>query len=152
MAYLEAVNDGSFEGSAMARVLEGHEADTKVLVDEKIGHFFGHLAPSRSHRGNDKIGESDSSDAKVSDVEKGAKQRQRNPAHTKSNFVFPYGNLSAPDRRGGLDLGDVDEGSTRTYTTWVWYPTAHALRTHHSRQIGYIACAIQLFGATLYGQ
>jgi hypothetical protein len=34
--------------------------------------------------------------------------------------------------------------------TWRWWPTWHALRTHHIYEIGYIACSIQLFGATLY--
>lgn len=45
MAYLEAVNDGSFAGSAMKRLLEGHEEDQKKLLDEKLHAFFGHLVP-----------------------------------------------------------------------------------------------------------
>lgn len=37
------------------------------------------------------------------------------------------------------------------YMKWQWYPTWHALVTYHIYELGYVACAIQLFGVTLYG-
>ena len=52
-------------------------------------------------------------------------------------------------RRGGVDLGEDQEG-TYEYTSWRWWPTWEALKSHHCREIGYIACSIQLFGATLF--
>ncbi|KAF2206746.1 hypothetical protein CERZMDRAFT_52490 [Cercospora zeae-maydis SCOH1-5] len=91
-AYLEAVNDGSFHGAAMRRLLDGNEQDSKKLLDEKVKHFFSHNA------------------------------RPRRPQH---RSVW--------------------------YTTWRWWPTWRALRSHHAYEIGYLACAIQLFGVTLYG-
>ena len=48
-------------------------------------------------------------------------------------------------------MGEVDEGTSKQYMTWRWYPSWHVLRTHHIYEIGYVACTIQLFGATLYG-
>ena len=48
-------------------------------------------------------------------------------------------------------MGEVEEGTTSTYVTWRWWPSWYCLRTHHVYEIGYLACAIQLFGATLYG-
>ncbi|EME80961.1 uncharacterized protein MYCFIDRAFT_26072 [Pseudocercospora fijiensis CIRAD86] len=108
-AYLEAVNDGSFHGSAMRRLLHGHDDDNKKLLDEKIHNFFSHLNPAHRHHGT-----------------------------------------SPAPRRGAVDMGR-EEGDTSIYMSWRWWPTWHALRTHHVYEIGYLACAIQLFGVTLYG-
>ena len=63
--------------------------------------------------------------------------------------MYPPNKSPAP-RRGGVDLGEVEEGESHEYLTWRWYPSWHALTTHHIYEIGYIACSIQLFGATLY--
>lgn len=109
MAYLEAVNDGSFRGSAMRRFLEGHEDHSKSLVDAKIHSF---LTRFTSHVDEEKP--------------------------------------SVP-RRGAVDMGPAEQGHPSVYNTWRWWPTWHALRTHHIYEIGYLACTIQLFGATLYG-
>ncbi|KAL9083941.1 MAG: hypothetical protein Q9159_005496 [Coniocarpon cinnabarinum] len=147
MAYLEAVNDGSFQGSAMQRFLEGHEDDSKKLVDEKIHAFFGHFSPHLHlhHHNNEKKAIEDA--ASSVDPELGWKTKDR---RERPGSIYPAGKAPAP-RRGGVDHGEVDEGTSKVYMTWRWYPTWHALRTHHAYEIGYIACAIQLFGATLYG-
>jgi hypothetical protein len=117
-AYLEAVNDGSFHGAAMRRLLEGHEEDDKRMLDEKIGNFFTSLKPHWPHH-------------------------HQVAVHTQA----PAG------RRGGVDLGGEEQMGTRInpYMTWRWWPTWHALRTHHAYEMGYLACTIQLFGVTLYG-
>lgn len=144
MAYFEAVNDGSFQGSAMQRFLDGNEEDSKKMLDEKIHAFFGHLKPHLHHR----HGEKGAGEAVHSvDPEAGWKAKDRNE---RPGSIYPSGKAPAP-RRGGIDFGESQEGTTKVYTTWRWWPTWHALRTHHVYEIGYLACAIQLFGATLYG-
>lgn len=35
VAYLEAVNDGSFHGSAMRKLMDGHDEEQKKMMDEK---------------------------------------------------------------------------------------------------------------------
>ena len=65
--------------------------------------------------------------------------------------IHPGMMKSGPPRRGGLDLGEPEEGETVEYTSWRWWPTWHRLRTHHIYEIGYLSCTIQLFGVTLYG-
>jgi hypothetical protein len=49
MAYLEAVNDGSFHGSAMRRIMDGNEEENKKMLDKKLYSFFGHLVPHERH-------------------------------------------------------------------------------------------------------
>ena len=44
-----------------------------------------------------------------------------------------------------------EAGTCREYLEWRWWPTWECLKTHHVYEIGYLACSIQLFGATLYG-
>jgi hypothetical protein len=124
MAYLEAVNDGSFHGSAMRRLMDGHEEANKQMLDEKLHDFFGHLVPHHKSNG------------KEADVEADAEHKAKAKAPCR--------------RRGGIDLGG-EEGEFRPYFTWRWWPTWHVLRTHHIYEIGYLACTIQLFGVTLYG-
>ncbi|KAK3069914.1 hypothetical protein LTR53_011376 [Teratosphaeriaceae sp. CCFEE 6253] len=126
VAYLEAVNAGSFHGSAMRRLLEGHEKEDKEMLDDKLHDFVHHMLPHR--RG------------KVADEEKAGASE-------------PAVAAAAAPRRGGVDLGEAEEkeGTSSEYMRWRWYPTWHALKNHHAYEIGYLACAIQLFGVTLYG-
>jgi hypothetical protein len=145
MAYLEAVNDGSFHGSAMKRFLEGHEEDKKKMLDEKVSHFFGHLNPLHEKHRHEKEHAEEKRMAQV-DPSAGWKSIHRRERY---GSIYPDGKLPAP-RRGGVDLGEAEEGESHEYLTWRWWPTWHALRSHHIYEIGYIACSIQLFGATLY--
>lgn len=144
MAYLEAINDGSFHGSAMRRLLEGHEEDQKRMLDDKIHRFFGHLVP---HPHKHKEDEAAAERARAIDPEAGWKTREIH--NLRPGSIYPADTGPAP-RRGGVDLGG-DEAHTSAYSTWQWWPTWHALRTHHIFEIGYLACTIQLVGVTLYG-
>jgi hypothetical protein len=141
MAYLEAVNDGSFAGSALRRFLDGHEDAKKEMLDEKLHNLVHHLVPQQ--RDDDTT---EKSQANV-DPEAGWQTRDT-PARPGS--IYP-GSMKPAPRRGGLDYGVTEEGETTEYLTWRWWPTWHRLRTHHIYEIGYLACAIQLFGATLFG-
>lgn len=140
-AYLEAVNDGSFHGSAMRRLLEGHGDEVnKKLLDDKLHNFVSHIKPH--HRDRD-------AEAFANSVDPEAGWNTKEHRHLRPGSIYPTGKAPAP-RRGGVDLGG-EEGDTSTYATWRWWPTWHALRTYHAFEIGYIACTIQLFGVTLYG-
>lgn len=145
MAYLEAINDGSFAGSAMKRLLLGHDREAKEILDEKLSQFFGHVKPR--HHSQNEAGEE--REKRESDVNPEAgwqamSQRER------LGLQHPRERRSIP-RRGGLDLGEPEEGETVEYVRWRWWPTWHRFRTHHIYEIGYLSCTIQLFGVTLYG-
>jgi hypothetical protein len=142
-AYLEAVNDGSFHGSAMRRLLEGREDDSKKLLDEKIQSFLHRLSPHRPHQGKDER----AIDEILVDPEAGWNTKELR--NLRPGSVYPQGKSPAP-RRGGVDLGG-EEGDSSVYETWRWWPTWYALRSHHVYDIGWLACTIQLFGVTLYG-
>ena len=139
-AYLEAVNDGSFHGSAMRRLLDGNEDDSKKLLDDKIHDFFGHIKPHKPHH---------NPDTKMPEVDPEAGWKTKEDRLLRPGSIYPDGKLPAP-RRGGIDLGG-DETQQSTYDTWRWWPTWRALREHHVYEIGWLACTIQLFGVTLYG-
>ncbi|KAI5363542.1 hypothetical protein Slin14017_G055060 [Septoria linicola] len=139
-AYLEAVNDGSFHGSAMRRLLDGNEEDSKKLLDDKIHDFFSHVKPHRPHQ---------NPDTKMPDVDTEAGWETKEDRLQRPGSIYPDGKMPA-SRRGGIDLGG-DESQQSMYSTWRWWPTWRALREHHVYEIGYLACAIQLFGVTLYG-
>lgn len=142
MSYFEAINDGSFSGSAMRRFLEGHEEDSKAMLDGKIHNFFGHFVPpTREERAAQKK-------ADAVDPEAGWRTRDR---AERPGSVYPAGKGPAP-RRGGVDLGEAEEKEKGLYyDKWRWYPSWYCLRHHHVYEIGYIACSIQLLGVTLYG-
>lgn len=137
-AYLEAVNDGSFHGSAMRRLLEGHEEDSKKMLDEKLHGFFSHLNPAHRHR-----------EEIYAAVDPEAGWKTKEVRHLRPGSIYPDGKAPAP-RRGAVDMGG-EEGETSVYMSWRWWPTWRALRTHHVYEIGFLACAIQLLGVTLYG-
>ena len=145
MAYLEAVNDGSFHGSAMRRLLDGHEDDQKKMLDEKIHGFFGHMIP-HPHKHHDE----ETAEHVANSVDPEAGWKTKNIRRERPGSIYPTGKAPAP-RRGGMDLGEAEEGESSTYLTWRWWPSWEALKTHHVYEIGFLACAIQLFGVTLYG-
>lgn len=146
MAYLEAINDGSFAGPAMKRLLEGSDEEKKAYFDGKLHMFFGHIIPHHHHDDHEEEDEQDKSHEEV-DPEAGWKTRDR---AERPGSIYPEGKEPAP-RRPAVDLGPAEEGDFHEYLTWRWWPTWHALRTYHLKEAGYIACSIQLFGATLYG-
>ena len=39
---------------------------------------------------------------------------------------------------------------TQQERTWQWFPSAHELATHYLRDIGFLACLAQLFGASVF--
>ncbi|KAK5128794.1 hypothetical protein LTR85_000127 [Meristemomyces frigidus] len=144
MAYLEAVNDGSFHGSAMRRLLEGHDEEQKNMLDGKLRSFFGNLVPHHNVSQAEKQAEDA---ANTVDPEVG--WRTKESRYLRPGSIYPADKAPAP-RRGGVDYGG-EEGESSTYLTWRWWPSWRALRTHHVYEIGFLACAIQLFGVTLYG-
>ena len=124
--------------------MEGHEEDQKKMLDEKIQSFFGHMV-HRHHEDSDQ--EAAERQADRVDPEAGWRARDRKE---RPGSVYPPSKHPG-HRRGALDFGEAEEGQGSTYLTWRWWPSWHALRTHHVYEIGYIACTIQLFGVTLYG-
>jgi hypothetical protein len=51
---------------------------------------------------------------------------------------------SHADRRGPFVKGNASDGG------WQWWPSWAELRTHYLREIGFLACAAQMFGATIF--
>ncbi|RMZ76714.1 hypothetical protein DV737_g4714, partial [Chaetothyriales sp. CBS 132003] len=128
MAYLEAINDGSFHGAAMRRFLDGREQDSKALLDEKLHSFFRHALLKR--KSSDLAAEQAARDAEV-DPEAGWKAKDL-ATRTASNITDTNPVL----RRGALNQGVQEQGHVIEYTEWRWWPTWHAFRTHHIYEIG----------------
>ncbi|KAF2162319.1 hypothetical protein M409DRAFT_27323 [Zasmidium cellare ATCC 36951] len=123
VAYLEAVNDGSFHGSAMKKFLQGHEDEEKQLVKAKLYAFFDHLTPIRGRERRAMFG-------------------------SESGLPTPFTTASI-SRRGAMDLGSEDTGS-HEYSRFRWWPTWKSLKKHCIFEIGWLACSVQLVSATLY--
>lgn len=148
MAYLEAVNDGSFAGAAMKHLFEGHQEIEKEFLDAKLHTFFGHVVPHHHRDDNEdekKYGKTNHND----DCHWDSLQKK----NTNPEEVYAEAK-ELVQRRGGFDQGAAktrDEGEVREYLTWRWWPSWHNLKTYHIFELGYLACAIQLLGVTLYG-
>jgi hypothetical protein len=151
VAYLEAVNEGSFGGSAMRRFLDdsssGNEDDEqKEMVDAKLNLFLTHLDP-RHHR------QTLHANAAI-DPELGWKTKDL-PTTTLSipSDKEPKHATTPRPRRGALDYGSsLEESSTTTLPphTFIFLPSLHDLQHHHIHSIGFLACSIQLLGTTIF--
>lgn len=42
------------------------------------------------------------------------------------------------------------DGSAGSSGSWQWYPSTHELTTHYLRDIGFLACSSQMFGASVF--
>jgi hypothetical protein len=145
MAYLEAVNNGSFSGHAMKRFIDGHDEDQKAMLDAHLHGFLHHANPLHHHHHHHSQKEDEEKQTATVDPTEGWKtlnQRDR------ERSVYAMRKPNVP-RRGGVDLGE-DQDGVYEYTSWRWWPKWETLKSHHVQEIGYIACSIQLFGATLY--
>lgn len=124
LAYLEAVNDGSFHGSVMRRFIDGKEDEEKQLVKVKLQSFFNHVLPGRGRSSTDSVLEPPNG--------------------------WPTPSTTAPvQRRGALDLGTESE-TTHEYSRFRWWPTWQNLRKHYIFEIGWLACTVQFVSASLY--
>jgi hypothetical protein len=141
MAYLEAVNNGSFSGHAMKRFVDGHDEDKKAMLDAHLAGFIHHANPLHRHS------ETEDTEKQMGAIDPTEGWHTLNQ-HDRDRSVYAMRNPNVP-RRGGVDLGE-DQDGVYEYTSWRWWPKWETLKTHHVREIGYVACSIQLFGATLY--
>ncbi|KAF4995771.1 hypothetical protein FDECE_12689 [Fusarium decemcellulare] len=65
---------------------------------------------------------------------------------------------SHSQRRTFIEAKSVDQvqpeqrpaKSSEDGRTWSWWPTWYELRTHYFREIGFLACSSQMFGATVF--
>lgn len=142
IAYLEAVNEGSFSGSAMRRFLGGREDQQKALVDAKLHALFGHLWPTPQ---KDRAMEHAEALANAVDPEAGWATRDRKE---RPGSIYPPGMAPAP-RRGAMDFG-IEQGETTDYSAFRWLPTWMNFKNHYVYDIGFLACTIQLIGATIF--
>ncbi|MCJ1282609.1 hypothetical protein MMC26_001934 [Xylographa opegraphella] len=46
--------------------------------------------------------------------------------------------------------GDKAAQDTREARSWQWFPSAHELKMHYLRDIGFLACSSQMFGASVF--
>ncbi|KAF7986282.1 hypothetical protein HWV62_35214 [Athelia sp. TMB] len=122
---VEAVNEnrtGCF-GWAFERVFEGEKGETIQIKPDTAG--------CRHHHQNKKnlVGKGDISD--TPDPGKVAKTQSAS-------------STTADEADSKQDQGD--EGRAN----WVWFPSWHDLTTHYFREIGFLACLSQFFGATVF--
>lgn len=147
MAYLEAINDGCFAGAAMKRLLEGHQDIERELLDAKLHTFFGHLIPHHHHDDDDDE-QNGTSEAPQSNWESITNSNSR------PEDVYDEAKERV-ERRQGVDHGSASaqqqSGEVREYLVWRWWPTWHSFIHYHIRELGYVACTVQLFGVTLFG-
>ena len=149
MAYLEAVNDGSFAGAAMKHLFEGHQEIEKEFLDAKLHTFFGHIVPHHHRDDEDDDQKSGKTNHNDDDYHWDSLQNKE----TKPEEVYAEAKKLVQSR-GGFDQGAAkkrDEGEVEEYLTWRWWPSWLNLKTYHIFELGYLACAIQLLGVTLYG-
>lgn len=66
--------------------------------------------------------------------------------HSEKN-TFVSSNEAASKESGGEKEGDETQAKGRK---WTWWPSWSELRTHYLRDIGFLACLSQFFGATVF--
>lgn len=70
------------------------------------------------------------------------------------------GAKDAAEARDGADKAATDAPSAKEHDygraarrqlrVWAWWPSWYELRTHYVRDVGFLACAAQMFGATVF--
>lgn len=106
MAYLEAVNDGSFAGAAMKRLFEGHQEIEKEFLDAKLHTFFGHIVPHH-HRDDE---DDDKKYGKTNHNDDDSHWDSLQKKDTKPEEVYAEAKKLV-QRRGGFDQGAAKKKS-----------------------------------------
>ena len=76
----------------------------------------------------------------------------------KKNFVGRAATPSSTSTTSSTQLDSAAEADadkpphafSDTEHTWQWFPSSHELTTHYLRDIGFLACLAQLFGASVF--
>ncbi|KAB5515664.1 hypothetical protein GE09DRAFT_576972 [Coniochaeta sp. 2T2.1] len=67
----------------------------------------------------------------------------------KGNLV---GKGKAREGKPSLDslMESQDRSNSKIARGWTWFPTWHELTTHYFKELGFLACSSQMFGATVF--
>jgi hypothetical protein len=58
---------------------------------------------------------------------------------------------SFPAGKPPLDVNmNHDQPSSKSASTWTWFPSWRELRTHYFKEVGFLACLAQMIGATIF--
>ncbi|KAK8880157.1 integral membrane protein [Apiospora arundinis] len=70
----------------------------------------------------------------------------------KRSFLSPSSSPSSEITQNddGNGNGNDSHGNEKGKRAWQWWPTWHELTTHYFREIGFLACLAQFFGATVF--
>lgn len=143
LEYLEAVNDGSWHGSMMRRLVDGHDdISQKDIVDQHLQDWVNYMNPL--HRSKDTKAE------KVVDIDPEAawNDATKDP---RSQHDLQERRLSVfQQRRGAVDMGVEEEGSSHELLPFRWWPTWRNLKEHHAYEIGFVAATAQFIGGTIF--
>lgn len=122
---IEAVNENRSEcfGWALEEALEHSEGDLLLLKRDKSTCRHHHAEKSAWLTRKSVVGSAGGTGEGDSDGEKPRDDASSGPAGTAS-----------------------DQGRR----TWTWWPSWYELRTHYLRDIGFLACLSQMFGATVF--
>ncbi|TAQ84994.1 hypothetical protein B7494_g6681 [Chlorociboria aeruginascens] len=72
--------------------------------------------------------------------------------HHHRNHRNLVGKGKAIEGKPSLDstMAPKDQPQSSSAKTWTWFPTWHELTTHYFKEVGFLACLAQMFGATVF--
>jgi hypothetical protein len=47
-------------------------------------------------------------------------------------------------------MASKDQPNSKNARTWTWWPSWYELKTHYIKEVGFLACSTQMFGATIF--
>lgn len=49
-----------------------------------------------------------------------------------------------------MTMEPKDQPESKNARTWTWWPSWYELKTHYIKEVGFLACSFQMFGATVF--
>ena len=49
-----------------------------------------------------------------------------------------------------VKMAPKEQPESKSANTWTWFPSWHELTTHYLKEVGFLACLSQMFGATIF--
>jgi hypothetical protein len=49
-----------------------------------------------------------------------------------------------------VTMAPKDQPTSKSASTWTWFPSWQELTTHYFKEVGFLACLAQMIGATIF--
>ncbi|KAL3424606.1 integral membrane protein [Phlyctema vagabunda] len=70
--------------------------------------------------------------------------------HQNKRSFVSHGKASEGKPEHDTEMESKEHPDSKSARTWTWFPSWYEVKTHYVKELGFLACSFQMFGATIF--